>query len=190
MMTTGRRAATGAPPFPPSAATNAASISGQSMPRGLALQRAIMASSQAAPNARPHPTRQTTTPASARGGGSPPSCSSAPATANAPGSLRLFQVVAIQPSERWACVMRNSSIWPLKGWRCRSRVVRCRRGAELPRVLLQEVPDPRRSGRPLAKAWLKRDRASFCAAPSLPQLLTLPLAWTHSSPLCGSQRSQ
>jgi hypothetical protein len=32
-------------------AMNAASISGQSMPSGLALQRAIMASSQAAPNA-------------------------------------------------------------------------------------------------------------------------------------------
>jgi hypothetical protein len=27
----------------------------------------------------------------------------------------LFQVVAIQPSERWTCEMRSSSIWPLKG---------------------------------------------------------------------------
>jgi hypothetical protein len=27
----------------------------------------------------------------------------------------LFQLVAIQPSERWVCAMRNSSIWPLKG---------------------------------------------------------------------------
>jgi hypothetical protein len=26
----------------------------------------------------------------------------------------LFQVVAIQPSERWTCEMRNRSIWPLK----------------------------------------------------------------------------
>src|ERR671919_2308477 len=40
---------------------------------------------------------------------------SAPATANAPGSLMLFQVVSIQPSERWICEMRNSSMWPLKG---------------------------------------------------------------------------
>jgi hypothetical protein len=56
---------------------------------------------------------------SLRGGGSPPSCSSAPATANAPGSLMLFQVVSIQPSERWTCAMRNASIWPLKDRRCR-----------------------------------------------------------------------
>jgi hypothetical protein len=34
---------------------------------------------------RAHPIRQTTTPAPASGVGSPPSCSSAPATANAPG---------------------------------------------------------------------------------------------------------
>ena len=27
----------------------------------------------------------------------------------------LFQVVSIQPSERWTWAMRNSSIWPLKG---------------------------------------------------------------------------
>jgi hypothetical protein len=27
----------------------------------------------------------------------------------------LFQVVSIQPPERWTCAMRNSSIWPLKG---------------------------------------------------------------------------
>jgi hypothetical protein len=27
----------------------------------------------------------------------------------------LFQVVSIQPSERWTCEMRNSSLWPLKG---------------------------------------------------------------------------
>ena len=27
----------------------------------------------------------------------------------------LFQVVSIQPLERWTCAMRNSSIWPLKG---------------------------------------------------------------------------
>ena len=45
----------------------------------------------------------------------PISRSSAPATANAPGLLMLFQVVAIQPSERWTWKMRNSSIWPLKG---------------------------------------------------------------------------
>ena len=45
----------------------------------------------------------------------PLSCSSAFAAAKAPGSLMLFQVVAIQPSERWMCAMRNSSIWPLKG---------------------------------------------------------------------------
>jgi hypothetical protein len=38
---------------------------------------------------------------------------SAAATASA--SLTLFQVVSIQPSERWTCAMRNSSIWPLKG---------------------------------------------------------------------------
>jgi hypothetical protein len=56
-----------------------------------------------------------TTPAPASGGGSPPFCSSAPATANAPGSLMLFQVVSIQPSERWTSAMRNSSMWPLKG---------------------------------------------------------------------------
>ena len=27
----------------------------------------------------------------------------------------LFQVLSIQPSERWMCAIRNSSIWPLKG---------------------------------------------------------------------------
>jgi hypothetical protein len=27
----------------------------------------------------------------------------------------LFQVVSIQPSERWTREMRNSSMWPLKG---------------------------------------------------------------------------
>jgi hypothetical protein len=65
----------------------------------------------------PSPIRQTTTPAPARGGGSPspPSCSSAPATANAPGSLMLFQAVSIQPSNRGTCAMRNSSIWPSNG---------------------------------------------------------------------------
>jgi hypothetical protein len=57
-----------------------------------------------------HAIRQTTTPAPASGG-SPPSCSSDPAAANAPGLLILFQVVSIQPSERWTCEMRNSSIW-------------------------------------------------------------------------------
>ena len=36
-----------------------------------------------------------------------------PATANGPGSLKLLQVVSIQPSERWMCEMRNSSIRPL-----------------------------------------------------------------------------
>jgi hypothetical protein len=35
--------------------------------------------------------------------------------ANPPGSLTLFQVVSIQPSERWVWVILNSSIWPLKG---------------------------------------------------------------------------
>ena len=54
-------------------------------------------------------------PAPASTGGSPPSCSSAPAAANAPGSLMLFHVVSIQPSERWTSEMRNSSMWPLKG---------------------------------------------------------------------------
>ena len=29
--------------------------------------------------------------------------------------LMLFQVVSIQPSERWMWGIRNSSIWPLKG---------------------------------------------------------------------------
>jgi hypothetical protein len=53
----------------------------------------------AVPGVRTHPIRQTTT----------------PAPANAPGLLMLFQVVAIQPSERWMWAMRNSSIWPLKG---------------------------------------------------------------------------
>jgi hypothetical protein len=37
------------------------------------------------------------------------------------GSLILFQVVSIQPSERWTGAMRNSSIRPLKGRRRRSR---------------------------------------------------------------------
>ena len=69
----------------------------------------------AAPKARGYPIRQTTTPASPIGGGSPPSCSSGPPAANAPESLMLFQVVSIQPPERWTCAMRNSSIWPLKG---------------------------------------------------------------------------
>jgi hypothetical protein len=50
-----------------------------------------------------------------KGGGSPPPCSSGLAAANAPGSLMWFQVVSIQPSERWTWVIRNSSIWPLKG---------------------------------------------------------------------------
>jgi hypothetical protein len=27
----------------------------------------------------------------------------------------LFLVVAIQPSERWTCATRNSSMWPLNG---------------------------------------------------------------------------
>jgi predicted acylesterase/phospholipase RssA len=39
-----------------------------------------------------------TTPAPATGAGSPPSFSSTPATANAPWSLMLLQVVSIQPS--------------------------------------------------------------------------------------------
>jgi hypothetical protein len=26
-----------------------------------------------------------------------------------------FQVVAIQPSERWTCAMRNASMWPMSG---------------------------------------------------------------------------
>jgi hypothetical protein len=38
-----------------------------------------------------------------------------PVTANAPVSLMLFQVVSIQPSERWTWAIRNSSMWPLKG---------------------------------------------------------------------------
>jgi hypothetical protein len=51
MTTTGRRIAAGGPPPPPSPARNTASLSGQSLPSGLALQRATMASSQAAPKA-------------------------------------------------------------------------------------------------------------------------------------------
>jgi hypothetical protein len=51
MMTTGRRAAGGEPPFPKPEVPDDAFISGQSMPSGLALQRATMASSQAVPNA-------------------------------------------------------------------------------------------------------------------------------------------
>jgi hypothetical protein len=47
----------------------------------------------------PHVITQTTTPALASGGGSPLCRPSEPATANAPGSLMLFAVVAIQPSE-------------------------------------------------------------------------------------------
>ena len=78
----------------------------------------LLAQTWAAPKARAHPIRQTTTPAPASGGGSPPSCSPAPATVNAPGSLMLFQVVAIQPSERCTCAMRNSSIWPLAAAIC------------------------------------------------------------------------
>jgi hypothetical protein len=27
----------------------------------------------------------------------------------------LLQVSSLQPSERWTCAMRNSSMWPLKG---------------------------------------------------------------------------
>jgi hypothetical protein len=48
-MTTGRRTTDGGTPLPPDA-TNGASISGRHMPKGLALQRTTMASSQAAPN--------------------------------------------------------------------------------------------------------------------------------------------
>jgi hypothetical protein len=65
--------------------------------------RELSAQTWSAPKARAHPIRQTTTPAPASGGGSPPSCSSALPAANAPGSLMLFQVVSIQPSERWMC---------------------------------------------------------------------------------------
>jgi len=50
MTTTGRRGVAGGPP-PSLDAMSTASISGQSIPSGLALQRATMASSQAAPNA-------------------------------------------------------------------------------------------------------------------------------------------
>jgi hypothetical protein len=46
-----RWAAAGGPSFPPPAVTNAASVSGQSIPSGSALQRATMAPFQAAPNA-------------------------------------------------------------------------------------------------------------------------------------------
>ena len=64
--------------------------------------RIVASSGVMAPEVRPHPIRQTTTPAPARGGGSPPpSWSLAPAAANAPASLVLFQVVSIRPSERW-----------------------------------------------------------------------------------------
>ena len=27
----------------------------------------------------------------------------------------MFQVVSIQPSERWTCAIRNAPMWPLKG---------------------------------------------------------------------------
>ena len=50
------------------------------------------------PTTSPHQTDASPAPAS--GGGSLPACSSAAATANAPGSLMLFQVVSIQPSGR------------------------------------------------------------------------------------------
>jgi hypothetical protein len=43
--------------------------------------------------------RQMATPVPTSGRGTPPSCSSAPAMANAPGWLISFQVVSIQPSE-------------------------------------------------------------------------------------------
>jgi hypothetical protein len=49
-MTIDRGAAAGGPPPPPDI-TKAASISGQSIPSGLALRRAKMASYHAAPNA-------------------------------------------------------------------------------------------------------------------------------------------
>jgi hypothetical protein len=51
LSTTGRHAAVGGRLFSPPDVTNAASISGQSMPSGLALHRATMAPSRAAPNA-------------------------------------------------------------------------------------------------------------------------------------------
>jgi hypothetical protein len=31
------------------------------------------------------------------------------------GMVARWSVVSIQPSDRWTCEMRNSSIWPLKG---------------------------------------------------------------------------
>lgn len=79
---------------------------------------------------RPYAIRHTTAPAPASGGGSPPSCSSAAATANAPGSLVLFQVVAIQLSERWTREMRNSSICsPRPASRsCSCHLLRCAAG--------------------------------------------------------------
>jgi hypothetical protein len=52
----------------------------ESIPSGLAFQRADHGSSQPMPDVRPHPIRHTTTPAPASGGGSLPSCSSAAAT--------------------------------------------------------------------------------------------------------------
>ena len=55
MVSTGRRTAASGLPLPPDV-TNAASISG-SIPSGLTLHRATMASSQAAPNAPKNGTR-------------------------------------------------------------------------------------------------------------------------------------
>ena len=77
---------------------------------GDAMNVAMLSQTRSAETSRPHPMRQTAKPAPASSGGSPPSCSSAPATANAPGSLMLFQVVSIQPSERWTCDVRDPEL--------------------------------------------------------------------------------
>jgi hypothetical protein len=89
--------------FPPFDAVNAASISGHDHPSGWRLGRTPLG-------------RRRYRPPQAVAARRPPlSCSSAPAMANAPGLLMLFQVVTIQPSKHWTWEMRNSSIWPLKG---------------------------------------------------------------------------
>jgi hypothetical protein len=70
----------------------------------------------------PHVITQTTTPALASGGGSPLCRPSEPATANAPGSLMLFAVVAIQPSE--SLDVSDAELVVEGGGKRRSRVCR------------------------------------------------------------------
>ena len=51
----------------------------------------------------------------------------------------LFQVVSIQPSERWTWEIRNSSMWPLKG-------------SAMPLTRAQAFLDPEVLGRDLDRA--------------------------------------